>query len=112
MDIATSLYYMGYGPYNSNPIAGVASLEVNPGVVTGGKPTSFTESLSNLNNVTPSITHERTNAYPTSRTLFNIFRTDKVRASTAGFLNWMCDTNTGGVHRQGDGPPRRGELRH
>ncbi len=101
VDIATSLYYMGYGPYNSNPIAGVASMEVNPGVVTGGKPTSFTESLSNLNNVVPSITHERTNAYPTSRTLFNIFRTDKVRASTAGFLNWMCDTNTGGSSTKG-----------
>jgi hypothetical protein len=46
------------------------------------------------NGVTVSIPHERTNAYPTSRTLFNIYRTDKVRASTAGFLNWLCDSNT------------------
>jgi hypothetical protein len=44
--------------------------------------------------VQPTIAHERNNSYPTSRTLFNIFRTDKVRASTAGFLNWMCDSNT------------------
>ena len=29
-----------------------------------------------------------------SRTLFNIYRTDTVRASTAGFLNWLCDSNS------------------
>ena len=29
-----------------------------------------------------------------SRTLFNIYRTDTVRASTAGFLNWICDSNS------------------
>jgi hypothetical protein len=29
-----------------------------------------------------------------SRTLFNIYRTDTIRASTAGFLNWLCDSNS------------------
>jgi hypothetical protein len=34
------------------------------------------------------------NAYPTAFTLSNIYRTDTVRASTAGFLNWICDSNS------------------
>ena len=101
VDIATSIYYMGLGPYDTNPNAGIANLEVNAGVVPAGDPTSFTESLTNGNNVTPSIAHERSNAYPTSRTLFNIFRTDKIRASAGGFLNWLCDTNTGGSIAKG-----------
>jgi hypothetical protein len=29
-----------------------------------------------------------------SLTLFNIYRTDTIRASTAGFLNWLCDSNS------------------
>jgi hypothetical protein len=94
VDIATSLYFMGLGPFNTNPNAGVSSLEVNPGVVTAGLPTSFTETPLFGNGVQPTIAHERNNSFPTSRTLFNIFRTDKVRASTGGFLNWMCDSNT------------------
>jgi len=94
VDIATSLYFMGLGPYDTNPNAGVTNLEATG--VPAGDPTSFTESLMFGNGVQPSIAHERSNAFPTSRTLFNIFRTDKVRASTGGFLNWMCDTNTGG----------------
>ncbi len=98
VDIATSIYYMGLGPYDTNPNAGVTNLEAT-GV--SGHPTSFTESLLNGNTVTPTIAHERSNAYPTSRTLFNIFRTDKVRASTGGFLNWLCDTNTGGSIAKG-----------
>ena len=92
VDIATSIYYMGNGPYNTNPNAGVANLEATG--VGAGLATSFQESEMTENNVTVSIPHERTNAYPTSRTLFNIYRTDKVRASTGGFLNWLCDSTT------------------
>jgi hypothetical protein len=33
------------------------------------------------------------NFYPTARTLFNIVSGNTVRASTAGFLNWICDAN-------------------
>ena len=94
VDIATSIYYMGNGPYKTNPNSSVASLQVNPGVVTGGNPTSFQSTELSGNHVSVSIPHERTNTFPTSRTLFNIFRTDKVRASTAGFLNWLCDSST------------------
>ena len=84
---------MGYGAYNTNPIAPVASLEVNPGVVTGGLPTSFTESYISANSKEPSTSNELNNAIPTSRTLFNILNTGAVRASTAGLLNWICDAN-------------------
>ena len=84
---------MGYGAYNTNPNAGVASLEVNAGVVPSGDQSTFTETLLAGNNVQPSIANERSNKYPTSRTLFNIYLTNNVRASTAGFLNWLCDTN-------------------
>jgi len=34
------------------------------------------------------------NTFPTARTLYNIYRTDTVRASTADFLNWICDSNS------------------
>jgi hypothetical protein len=91
-DVATSLYYMGFGPYNTNPNASVASLELNS-PPSGGLPAAFGASYISANNVSPSIATERSNAFPTSRTLFNIYRTDTVRASTAGFLNWICDTN-------------------
>jgi hypothetical protein len=33
------------------------------------------------------------NTYPTARSLYNIYRTSTVRASTADFLNWICDSN-------------------
>jgi hypothetical protein len=93
VDIATSLYYMGNGAYNTNPNASEASLEVNSGLVPSGDPTTFTESEMSLNGETASIAHEHSNAFPTARTLFNIYRTDTVKASTAGFLNWICDTD-------------------
>jgi len=101
VDIATSLYYMGLGAYDSNPNASIANLEVNAGVVPAGDPSTFTESLLFGNGVQPTIAHERNNSFPTSRTLFNIFRTDKVRASVGGFLNWLCDSNSGGQIAKG-----------
>ncbi len=91
VDIATSLYYMGNGAYLSNANASVANLEVNSGVVTGGLATSFTESQNTANTVQASIATERNNSFPMARTLFNIIRTDQVRASTGGFMNWICD---------------------
>jgi len=92
-DIATSIYYMGFGAYNTNAIAPVATLEVNSGVIPSGLPGSFTESFLAANGIEPSIATELSNQMPVARTLFNIYRSDKIRASTAGFLNWICDTN-------------------
>ncbi len=101
VDIATSLYYMGLGAYNTNPNAGVSSIQVNAGVIPPGDPSTFTETPLFGNGVQPTIAHERNNSFPTSRTLFNIFRTDRVRASTGGFLNWLCDSNSGGQITKG-----------
>jgi hypothetical protein len=91
VDIATSLYYMGNGAYLSNPNASVAGLEVNAGLVPAGAPSSFTETQLSANSVTSSVVTERNNSYPAARTLFNVIRTDTVRASVGGFLDWMCD---------------------
>ena len=92
-DIATSLYYMGNGAYNTNPNAPEASLEVNSGLVPTTEPSTFTASEMALNQTPVSVANEISNAFPTARTLFNIYKTTAIRASTAGFLNWMCDTN-------------------
>ena len=93
VDIATSLYFISLGVYDTNPNAQQASVEPGTGTVPTGVPTSYVASILSENSVTPSVPHELSNTYPTSRTLFNIYRTSTVRASTAGFLNWICDTN-------------------
>jgi hypothetical protein len=103
VDIATSLYYEGLGYYDTIPNASTANITPGTGTVPTGVPTAYTVSLTNENSVSPTILHERSNTYPTSRTLFNIYRTDTVKASTAGFLNWICDTNpaSGGLVQKG-----------
>lgn len=89
VDIATSLYYMGNGAYLSNPNASSTSLEVS--VSLGGNPGSFTETQLTANGQTSQTSTNRSNAYPASRTLWNVIRTDTVRASVGGFLDWGCD---------------------
>jgi hypothetical protein len=91
-DIATSLYSMSFGVFGVNPNASTATIET--GTVPAGDPTSFSAKTLSANGVTNTTARERANTYPMSRTLFNIYRTDTVRASTAGFLNWMCDSNS------------------
>jgi hypothetical protein len=91
-DIATSLYFVGYGAYTTNNNAIVASIE--GGTIPAGDPSSFTEKYLTANSKSPSIATERNDSYPMARTLFNIYRTDTVRASTAGFLDWLCDSNS------------------
>ncbi len=90
-DIATSLYYMGNGAFNTNANASTADLEVTSSV--GNLPTAFIDSETTLNGIGASSLTINNNSFPTSRTLFNIYRSDTIRASTAGFLNWICDTN-------------------
>jgi hypothetical protein len=92
--LASSLYFESYGVNLSNPNAGQASLTAGTGTIPSGVPTSYTVSLLNENGVSPSIANERTNTYPTARTLFNIYNGSSIRASTAGFLNWICDSNS------------------
>jgi hypothetical protein len=92
VDIATSLYSMSYGVFGVNAHASVASIE--SGKIPAGDPGTFTAQILQANGVAASDARERSNAYPMSRTLFNIYRTDTVRASTAGFLDWLCDSNS------------------
>ena len=92
VDIATSLCCMSYGVFGVNAHASVASID--GGKIPAGDPSTFTAEILQANAVVASIAHEQSNAYPMSRTLFNVYRTDTVRASTAGFLNWLCDSNS------------------
>ncbi len=85
VEVATSLYIESNGVVNTNPHAGTVSV--------GGSNFSANKLNENGKNwTTPNLLQ---NFNPTARTLFNIYRTDTIRASAAGFLNWMCDSNTG-----------------
>src|SRR6185437_14545004 len=55
---------------------------------------SFTGLKVNENGKATTTANLLQNQYPTARTLFNIYRSDNVKASTGGFLNWICDGNT------------------
>jgi hypothetical protein len=98
VDIATSLYFEGLGYYTAIPNSGTVDVEPGTATVPTGVPTAYVVSLTSENGVTPSIANERSNNYPTARTLFNIWNTANIRASAAGVINWICDTNptTGG----------------
>jgi hypothetical protein len=84
VEVATTLYYESNGVYGSNPYAGSAT-------VNG---TQFSASKLTLNGKSPTTPNVLNNLYPTARTLFNIYNTNTVRASTAGFLNWICDSQS------------------
>jgi hypothetical protein len=84
VEAATSLYYESNGVLNTVPYS--ASVPIGT--------TSSAVSKINLNGKAASTGFIFSNAYPTARTLYNIYRTDTVRASTAGFLNWICDSQT------------------
>ncbi len=84
IEVATSLYFISNGVYTTNPYS--ASVSINGSQYSGSKLT--------LNGKSPSNPNVLNNLYPTSRTLFNIYRTGTVRASTAGFLNWLCDSQS------------------
>jgi hypothetical protein len=88
IEIATSLYMESNGVYNTTPFA--SSAEITSGATT----TSYTAVKLSENGKTTTTPNLLNNIYPTAFTLSNIYRTDTVRASTAGFLNWICDSNT------------------
>lgn len=94
VELATSLYFESNGVNLSNPNAGTETLEPGTGTVPSGVPTAYVGTPLNENGVKLSIPNERSNTYPTARTLFNIYRTSTIRASTAGLLDWICDSNS------------------
>lgn len=73
--------------YNSN---------IHARIVTLSNGTQYAGNKMLEDDVIPTTTQTGTlmsNTYPTGRTLYNIYRTDTVRASTADFLDWICDAN-------------------
>lgn len=96
-EIATSLYFMSNGVYAVNTPAITASITSAPANVSG----SYVAQELDANNVAPGLTPDLQNKYPTARTLYNIYTTGGgtqatvVTASTADFLNWICDANNG-----------------
>jgi hypothetical protein len=83
VELASSILYESNGIYSSNPYA--AGSTVNG--------TYYGFSKISLNGKLPTTNNYLNNIYATSRTLFNIYNTATLRASTAGFLNWLCDDN-------------------
>jgi hypothetical protein len=84
IEVATSLYIESNGVINTNPYAGASTIDG----------TSYAAQKVQENGESPTTSTLLTNNYPTARTLFNIYLSNTVRASTGGFLNWICDSNT------------------
>ena len=84
IEIAETLYIESNGVYNTSPFSAAAT-------VNG---TSFTGVELNENGIAVSASADLANSYPTARTLFNIYVSTTIRASTGGFLNYICDPNT------------------
>jgi hypothetical protein len=80
---ATSLYFMSNGVYNTNAFVGQTT-------VNGA---NFAANLVGENNIFSGAATELNNTYPTARTLSNIINSATVTESTAGFMNWICDSN-------------------
>jgi len=110
-EVSASLYYMSYGVANANNYASSTVITV-PGSPSGTKCQSATTSINGVavpdcasyaasllseNNISPSplamTTTIKSRQYPTQRFLYNAYLSTTVRASTASFLNWICDDN-------------------
>ena len=102
VELATSLYYVANGIYASSPYQSSVALTVG-GVKNAATLKSFPGQQIGLNGQFPDPTSNIPNqTYPTSRELGNIYlstavtgdtNSNGIRASTAGFLNWICDDN-------------------
>jgi hypothetical protein len=84
IEIAASIEYESSAAYNSSPTAG--------GVILAG--TTYSGATVTLNGSSPSAPNVLGNKFATSRTIFAVYRTSTLRASTAGFLNWLCDSQS------------------
>ncbi len=81
---ATSFYFISNGAYQTNAYEGQTTINgANYAANLVGENGSFSGAATELNNT-----------YPTARTLFNIINSVTVTQSTAGFMDWQCDSNT------------------
>ncbi len=100
VELATSLYYVANGVYNASPYQSSAALTAG-GVKNAATLKSFPGQLVGLNTQYPSSSNVFAQTFPTARELGNIYLSTAIpavsgsgiRASTAGFLNWICDDN-------------------
>ncbi len=83
IEVATTLYMESNGVYNTDPYAAASTIHG----------TSYTEVKVSENTDDPTTGEELDNGYPTARTLYNIYNPGTIRASTGGFINWLCDSN-------------------
>ena len=107
VELATALYFVSYGVYKSNPweksviltVGGARYNSLAAAHTTGAVLASFPGQLVSLNTQFPTTSNVLAQTFPTSRELGNIYLSTAylgagVRASTAGFLNWICDANS------------------
>jgi hypothetical protein len=101
-EVASTLYFISNGVYNSNVHSRVVTVPNGSGgsVNYAAVKTELNGVIANscISDVLAQCT-EWNNDFPTARTLFNIYRSDTVRASAADFINWICD-NSGGTGGQ------------
>jgi hypothetical protein len=84
IEAATTLLVESNGVVNTNPYAGAVTIDG----------TSYSGAKVEENSTSPTTASLLQNTYPTAITLFNVYLTNTIRASTGGFLNWICDGNT------------------
>ena len=82
--VAESLYYISYGVSQWRPYT------YSSGSVSG--------KLTKINGLSASPALELSKTIATFRGLYNIYKSGSVRASVAGFLNYLCDTDPGKVN--------------
>jgi hypothetical protein len=83
--VARSLYYASYGVTQWHPYTYSV-----PNAATG---TNKSGKLTKINNVVASPLQELNGTIATVRGLYNVYKSDALKGSVAGFLNWMCDTD-------------------
>ncbi len=83
VEVATTLYYGSNGVLSTVPYS--ASVTIGTSTITASKVSE--------NGLSVSTTRILQNQYATARTLYNIYKTDTVRASVGAYLDWICDSN-------------------
>ncbi len=100
VELATALYYVANGIYNASPYQSSVALTTS-GVKNNPTLKAFPGQLVGLNTQFPSETNIFNQTFPTARELGNIYLSTAltgvansgIRASTAAFLDWICDDN-------------------
>ncbi|MGO9584343.1 MAG: hypothetical protein ACLP36_16240 [Acidimicrobiales bacterium] len=93
VELGASIYFMSNGVYTTNSYAKQVTVCSTVACGTGSTSVSYAGQKMQENAITATSGTILADTYPTTRTLWNAYRTGTVRASTAGFLDWVCDSN-------------------